>query len=60
MRPDFIGRCRDAGPLARCVKLLDIDDNSNPIRLSMLDKQTYARLANKYSAARAQLQEPTT
>jgi len=52
----FIERCRQAGAVARCVKLLDIDDNLDPSRLDRLDPATRRRLRNKYEAARTVLQ----
>lgn len=40
---------------ARAVKLADVDDNADPVRLARLDPQTRARLAGKYARARAAL-----
>lgn len=44
-----------AWPLARDVKLADIDDNSDPARLRYLDEPTQARLRGKYALARRAL-----
>lgn len=55
---EFILRCRDAGPVSRCVKLLDIDDNTRPERMALLDRETRARLTVKYAKARAVLTLP--
>jgi hypothetical protein len=52
----FITRCRQAGAVARCVKLLDIGDNLDPRRLDRLDPATRRRLRDKYEAARSALQ----
>lgn len=43
-------------PVARQVKLLDIDDNSNPDRLHYLDPETQGRLVGKYTIARDALE----
>ena len=51
----FIERCRQAGAVARCVKLLDIDDNLDPRRLDRIDPVSRRRLRDKYEAARAVL-----
>lgn len=53
--PDFIERCADGGAVARCVKLLDIDDNLAPARLSSLSGQERSRLTIKYTRARDRL-----
>ena len=42
-------------PLARAVKAADIADNSNPLRLALLDPETRARLEEKYAKARVAL-----
>ncbi|GAB3410341.1 hypothetical protein GCM10027515_30560 [Schumannella luteola] len=42
-------------PIARAVKLADIDDNTAPDRVARLDPATRERLAAKYTAARAAL-----
>lgn len=52
----FIERCKAAGAVARCVKLLDIGDNLNPRRLDRLDPALRRRLRDKYEAARDALQ----
>lgn len=59
-RPDeayesFIRRAA-SNPLARAVKLLDIEDNSDPQRLCRLDADISERLAAKYASARAILE----
>ena len=44
-----------ANSLARDVKLSDLADNSDPVRLSLLDDATRARLTEKYARARDHL-----
>ena len=47
-----------ANPLARMVKLADIEDNEDPGRLNKLPKETRKRLQKKYSKAREELSLP--
>lgn len=47
---DYYARVR-GNDLARQVKLADIHDNLDPLRLSVLDFQTAGRLVTKYSKA---------
>ncbi|WP_425097957.1 HD domain-containing protein [Tropicibacter sp. S64] len=42
---------------ARIVKHADLDDNADPVRLSLLQEDTRARLTAKYASARAALQD---
>ncbi|AKU18072.1 HD domain-containing protein [Luteipulveratus mongoliensis] len=42
-------------PLALKVKLADLDDNSDPERLALLDEATRERLTRKYAHARQRL-----
>ena len=44
-----------ADELARAAKLADLDDNSDPARLQLLDDHTQRRLEEKYAKARAAL-----
>lgn len=44
-----------SNPLARRVKIADIDDNTDPARTALLDDATRARLATKYAATREAL-----
>lgn len=44
-----------ANPLAKAVKIADLNDNSDPVRLAQLDQLTQARLSQKYAAARKRL-----
>ncbi|MEM7058552.1 MAG: HD domain-containing protein [Pseudomonadota bacterium] len=44
-----------ANPLAKAVKIADLNDNSDPVRMAQLDQLTQARLAKKYAAARERL-----
>lgn len=44
-----------SNPLAVKVKLADLDDNSDPARLALLDEATRERLIAKYEYARARL-----
>lgn len=44
-----------ADPIARAVKLADLDDNTDPDRLALLDAATRERLLAKYATARAAL-----
>lgn len=44
-----------ADPIALRVKLADLADNSDPVRLAALDEPTRARLQAKYAHARAVL-----
>ncbi len=53
-REQYYERVR-ANPSALRVKLADIDDNTDPGRLSQLDKATQDRLMAKYATARAAL-----
>ncbi len=50
-RDDYYRRVA-ANPLARKVKHADLDDNSSPDRLAMLDPETQDRLRAKYAHAR--------
>jgi hypothetical protein len=54
-RMDYYARVLTGGDLAVEVKLADIEDNSDPARLAVLDLQTRERLEKKYAAARAAL-----
>lgn len=45
----------NAHRLAICVKHADLDDNTDPARVSQLDAPTRERLAGKYARARALL-----
>jgi len=47
-----------ADPLAREVKLVDIADNTDPVRTALLDPVTRDRLAEKYDHARRALGAP--
>lgn len=42
-------------PVARAVKEADINSNTDPARVSLLDEETQARLAKKYAKARKAL-----
>lgn len=53
-RRDYYARVR-ANPLALRVKLADLDSNTDPGRLALLDGETRARLAIKYAIAREAL-----
>lgn len=53
-REDYYQRVA-ANDLARAVKLADIEDNSDPARLQLLDNDTCQRLQDKYAKARAAL-----
>ena len=44
-------------PLALAVKLADIEDNTDPERLALLDEGTRSRLEKKYAKAIAALME---
>ena len=44
-----------ADPIARAVKNADLDDNTDPDRLALLDAATRERLLAKYAKARAAL-----
>lgn len=55
---DFIQRCRDGGAVAKCVKLLDIDDNTRPERMDRLERETRIRLTAKYMRARDMITAP--
>ena len=47
---DYLKRvCAD--PVARIVKIADVKDNSSPVRLYRLDRDTIVRLTKKYSYA---------
>lgn len=50
LRADYYTRVV-SNPLARQVKLADIDDNTDPARTAVLDDATRSRLAAKYAAA---------
>jgi (p)ppGpp synthase/HD superfamily hydrolase len=54
-RSDYYERVR-AFPAARRVKLLDVADNSSPLRLYYLDEETQVRLVKKYAKAREALE----
>lgn len=49
-RVDYYSRVA-VNPLARTVKLADIADNTDPVRLADLDAATRARLTEKYAKA---------
>ena len=53
-REDYYQRIA-ADELARAAKLADLDDNSDPARLQLLDDHTQRRLEEKYAKARAAL-----
>lgn len=53
-RVDYYARVA-RNPLARRVKIADIDDNTDPARTALLDSPTRSRLAKKYAAAREAL-----
>lgn len=53
-RADYYTRVA-RNPLARRVKMADIDDNTDPARTALLDDATRSRLAAKYAAAREAL-----
>lgn len=53
-RAEYYARVRQ-NELARYVKLADVADNSDPVRLALLDDVTRQRLERKYVAARAAL-----
>lgn len=53
-REDYYQRVA-ADELARAAKLADLDDNSDPARLQLLDDHTQRRLEEKYAKARAAL-----
>ncbi len=57
---DYTQYLRDVkeNPLARMVKLADIEDNEDPERLNKLPVETRKRLRNKYSKAREELSLP--
>lgn len=57
---DYTQYLRDVNgnPLARRVKLADIEDNEDPERLNKLPKETRKRLEKKYSKAREELSLP--
>ena len=44
-----------ANPLARAVKMADLNDNSDPVRMAQLDRATQERLTKKYTFARSRL-----
>lgn len=44
--------CVRTNPLALRVKLADIADNSDEVRLALLDEKTAARLRRKYAKAK--------
>lgn len=56
----FIDRIAAAGDSAVKVKLADIEDNSAPERLALLDAATAQRLVAKYAMARATLRAALT
>jgi len=56
-REDYYQRIA-ANTLARAVKQADIDDNTDPQRLQLLDEHTRHRLETKYAQARAALAAP--
>lgn len=57
-RSQYYERVR-TNPIALTVKLADINDNSDPERLSRLDRATRARLKTKYASAIQQLTSAT-
>lgn len=58
-RDAYYARVRAAGDLAVRVKLADIDDNTDPERLALLDEATRERLTAKYAKARAAITRPS-
>jgi len=44
-------------PISRLVKYCDIEDNSNPDRLALLDEETQARLKAKYKRGKDVLEQ---
>lgn len=53
--PDtYYARVR-SNPIARAVKRADLDDNTDPGRVALLDEHTRQRLAIKYAHARTKL-----
>lgn len=50
-RAEYYDRIKAAGPIAVAVKLADIVDNLDPVRLMMLDVETQRRLRDKYQTA---------
>lgn len=55
--PEFLQRCR-ANLLAATVKMLDVEDNCDPARLTLIiDAEVRARLVAKYALARQVLME---
>lgn len=57
-RAEYYERVR-TNPIPLTVKLADINDNSNPERLSKLDRPSRARLEAKYASAIQQLTSAT-
>lgn len=60
-RPDeryseFVRRASD-DPIARAVKLADLDDNADEARLALLPPELASRLRSKYASARLMLGE---
>lgn len=55
-RVEYIARVKQ-NQYARLVKYFDIVDNTNPSRLDRLDRETRARLVNKYERDLKQLME---
>lgn len=51
---DYYARVR-ANPIARAVKHADLDDNTDPQRMRLLDLPTQQRLRQKYARARQAL-----
>lgn len=51
-RDTYLKRVRK-NPLAKPVKLADIEDNSNPERLALLDQVTRDRLVRKYTDSKS-------
>ncbi len=55
-RDDYYERIKK-NPLALAVKLADIEDNTHPGRLALLDQETRTRLEKKYAEAKRKLME---
>lgn len=56
-REDYYCRVA-ANELARAVKYADMDDNTDPARLQLLDEETRRRLEAKYAHGRAAITHP--
>lgn len=53
---DYLDRVA-AEPLARAVKMADLSDNSDPVRMAQLDRATQDRLTKKYAFAKSRLMQ---